>query len=457
MSRRYIENVFYSFRGSSESPEAAARQIEDNLTKALVNTLAHTRGVLTAAMLRKIGVEADAPAGFVYDLQTPVPPGLLRCGPKTHRVLLGIVSARASAAEPTSGSRPSATGRGRPDAWICGRDLMVLVESKIGGGQLDADQLDRHSRLLEEQTPDGERPVVRKTLTWAEIYDVTSETVAGRSEASVDSELGPHGVWLAKQFLGYLEMTNMSGFVGFKSAVFDYFFEPTQDSERSEDSRIAVRDAFEDFCRMFAARLAQIDPFYEEVDLGKLQRKQSFAWAAFGPKRGLRERAHLTVSLNSKGMLIKVNIENKPAIERLRRALGEDAAGFQAALRALAVPERDADGKPFVAEGGRFVVAIEERVQLQVQNYVYFPRAQFDVNTLGAIALGDDGYAFFRKLVRDIELPYVTLQTELDRGVVEAYSSTDRGQPLVECLAKIAARLHPIVQFANGRSSQENS
>src|SRR4030042_5956300 len=84
----FHHNVFYYYRGSKAQVQAYERQLENNTTKALINTLEHGSEGVTTGFLEWLGVQTDEKP--VFSLQKPpLPMEVLR--KKRHRLLLAIV------------------------------------------------------------------------------------------------------------------------------------------------------------------------------------------------------------------------------------------------------------------------------------------------------------------------------------------------------------------------------
>lgn len=120
-------NLFYGYRGAISDEGARERQLENNVTKALINTLHLGGEAVWRPFLAKIGVPGAAQAEFLLQ-KADLPSGSASL--KKRRVLLGISSAspdwhHASVSDDTYASVP--------DAWIYGDGFAVLVESKVAG------------------------------------------------------------------------------------------------------------------------------------------------------------------------------------------------------------------------------------------------------------------------------------------------------------------------------------
>jgi hypothetical protein len=307
------ENIFYAYRGAADDDAARERQLEDNVTKAFIGTLRHTAPEVAHRVIAALVPGQSTEGAFRYALQNNVPPGF-RPSRRARRVVLGIVSPTvANPASMINGSRNSTTGARRPDAWIWSDDLVILLEAKVGDCRLDAEQWAGHRQRL---TSDGHEPDDAHR-TWGEVH---AAFVAARSGVPD----GTRDAWLIDQFLGYLEVTGMAGFSGFSDDFFDLFYRRTLDG----DDRDLIRTTLTSLAVEFERGLAKVDPFYERAYVTGRIVPATPAWIAFGPARDYKNLAHQTFTVGVDGVALFINVELKPAIDRLREAITRDTAGF---------------------------------------------------------------------------------------------------------------------------------
>jgi hypothetical protein len=114
-------NLFYSYRGPTADNADRDRQIENNLTKALINTLSLGGESVWQLFLSDLGLPVARDARFL--LQRRDLPSGSACQ-KRNRVLLGISPVK-SAWEPSPTSQAAYVSV--PDAWIYGDGFAVLV------------------------------------------------------------------------------------------------------------------------------------------------------------------------------------------------------------------------------------------------------------------------------------------------------------------------------------------
>jgi len=200
-TNRY-HNVFFAYRGAAVSDVelTQGRQLEDNLTRALVVTLEAISGTSHQCFVRDVcGAEDGAAmtrAKRRLELQ-PLPPEPRE--PARVQLLLGI--------SPDGGVGPGTlepdSAGSRADALIAfGTDLLVVIESKAVGA-CDGAQLARHAYWW------GIDPATRKGIpaTWRM---VTWQRVADWARSSMDAEDRPVGRFLLGQLADYLDLAGVT-------------------------------------------------------------------------------------------------------------------------------------------------------------------------------------------------------------------------------------------------------
>jgi hypothetical protein len=188
-------NLFYSYRGPSADDADRDRQLENNLTKALINTLKLGGEAVWRPFLADLGLVDATPPEFL--LQRRDLPSGSACK-KRNRVLLGI-SKRNSEWTPDLGACSAYANV--PDAWIFGDGFAVLVESKISG-DFSSDQMGAHLACLGATTP----PKFVKR-TWSEIHSFFHRLLPQLNGEASKLLAGPF-----VQFLEYSAMTEFGGF-----------------------------------------------------------------------------------------------------------------------------------------------------------------------------------------------------------------------------------------------------
>ena len=428
----FHHNIFYYYRGAKQSDLDVDSQLEDNTTKALINTLENCSTKVVVEFLKWLGIEAAGKAKFELQKKTI---GGMRIRPKPQRLLLGLVDKGENA---VCAEWEAAEGDSRPDAWIYGQDYVVLIESKVGSASLDPSQMQCHFQKL--QTDARQRPRF-EVRTWAEVHRFFVGLLPGLSDQDK---------WLVEQFTQYLEWNSMTEFTGFEEGMFDFFV-------IRDDEYAVTKEWVRSTMKAFADKILNgtdgmrvfDDAFYRECHLGQIRLNNDYyddhCWVAFfGPENGGREDqkfgnwAHQTVSIYDYGLEVFVNVELKPAIERLRKKVRNERQEFIEIVTALPEP---------------FTFRVAERIQRQVQIYEDYEVANLGagVHKKGAYGLKNpksEGFDYVETLLKQIHLPYLSVRKRIDRERALELSAGN-GDALVNEVVRIMKAFHPLVEFIN--------
>lgn len=369
-------NIFYSYRGPDTVGVDRDRQLENNLTKALINTLSLGGEAVWRPFLGDLGLANATGAKFLLQ-RRDLPSGSAVTRP--DRVLLGI-SKKRSAWVP-DGSVGADAYEGVPDAWIYGDKFAVLVESKVNDGDFSQGQMQAHLARLRSIEP---KPPEITLKTWGQLHGLFGNLLPRLTDVS--SRL------LVRQFIEFLEYSGMSEFTGFRLDHFHYFL-----LHDDEDARRWIREQVEYFAIHVLASLRKLAPFYEAYDVGNLKATDSYCWVAFGPRGGAYRRVtHQTMSLTSDGLRVFVNTELKAATDRFKSVIKGSPAAFRAALQQLHAWEP-------------FELVLEERVQRQASLYDYTPKMRLHSSLL-VEATGDVAWEAFAQTAQLLPLPYLRIE-----------------------------------------------
>lgn len=414
----FHRNIFSYYRGALQPEKDREQQLEDNTTKALVNTLEHCESQVAAKFLEWIGISTPRKATFVQQKGTIGDEKIRR---KSQRLLLAIVGTTNGTNQSVCSQLPTPPiGDSRPDAWLYGDDFVVLLESKTGTATLDLGQMASHWDKL--------RPTRRpRIVTWAELHKFLTELMSGLSDTK--------SKWLVEQFTQYLEWTGMTDFVGFREEMFEFFVA----TERDPDTKNWVRGAVESLGdRVLACKdgLKKFSKFYSDKHVGNLGKESDHYWVAFGPDK-FRDFAHQTISLYEQKLDVFVNVELLPPIERLRKKIRD--GGFRKVMCSLPAP---------------FTVHIEERKKTKKPRvFDYHPVADVETGLYKGCRYGlrdshAPGFEYIEKLLFDIEFPYLSVRRSIDRSRVLELSHPNGDRLAAEVLA-ILKSFHPLVEFIN--------
>jgi hypothetical protein len=162
----FHHNIFYYYRGATQAQHKLYdQQLEDNTTKALVNTLQHCDPAVALKFLGWLGITTTATVTVALQKSTIGKEKIRRA---SQRLLLGLVAVPVPDGVPVvSESEGQTNGDSRPDAWLYGEDFVVLLESKVGNAPLKSEQMDCHLQKLQVDSRYHARCQVR---TWADVH-----------------------------------------------------------------------------------------------------------------------------------------------------------------------------------------------------------------------------------------------------------------------------------------------
>jgi hypothetical protein len=423
-------NLFYSYRGSSTDAADRDRQLENNLTKALINTLALGGESVWRPFLADLGLGDALQPSFLLQ-RRDLPSG--SAAKRRRRVLLGIAK-QESDWFPDEGVET--TGERIPDAWIYGDGFAILVESKIGGG-FSPGQMQGHVARL-QGTDDAPPRIVLKT--WGQIYGFFRGLLPSLKDAR--SHL------LVTQLAQFLEFSGMTAFTGFRSEHFDYFILHDDD-----DARRWIRGQVDSFAAQVLANLRKAATFYDNYDVGNLKLADSYCWVAFGPKGGMtnedndvgkdkayRKVTHQSLSLHSDGLRVFVNVETKPATDRVKAVLSQSATA-DALRRALRL----------LHKSDPFDLILEERIQKQASKYDYVPKMRLHSSMLTEKVTGDLAWRAFDETVKVLPLPYLRIERTVPRKALLEHATHDPAK-VVQHVIQLLLRNHAVVTLLNMQS-----
>jgi len=403
-------NLFYSYRGPNTDDADRDRQLENNLTKALINTLKLGGESVWRPFLRELGVTAVPRDFFLQRRDVPGGAASRRC-----RVLLGI-SKHQSAWSPDAGAET--TQESLPDAWIYGDGFAVLVESKVSS-DFSPRQMEAHYRLL--RSPKGAPPRV-ELRTCKRIHSLFKTFLPGLAN--------PASQMLVKQFIEFLEYSGMSGFTGFRREHFDYFVLHDDD-----ESRRWVLDQVRDFASQVQAILRGFAPFYDSYEIGILRQKDSYCWFAFGPNGSYRNMTHQKMSLAANGLSVFVNAELKAATDRLKSVVRRSGNALRGALEDLHQYEN-------------FELVLQERTQRQASLYDYTPKIRLHSSMLADANTREVAWNAFSHTVQALPLLQSSIERIIPPSRLLELSKCD-SPGAIEHVVEILKRNHAIVNLLN--------
>lgn len=345
-------NIFHAYRGPTSSEEAATRQLEDNLTRALMVTLDVTKNSPFAAAIFET-LHLPAEAAF-----TPYRCGLQVSRPSPdwpapeRRRLLVIHGGPDLVIDQDAGSATT----GRSDAVIVMRDCVVAIESKLGN-RVSQGQLDRHRATLDIQ---DERIC---DVTWTQLTRALAEVGAAEPSKSV-------AAFVAQQLEEYLRM---NGYGGVSLEHFAFF------ATGPEDRDPLVKEGIQRALRELGTEVknALDSPWASQLlNIMPQNREASFIIA---PTTATPRPPHLTIAMHPSGLSFLANVELASAYGMFLRSWQEDPDGFIDVIKNLATqPVRTANDIPWI-------FGVTRRVRQGIRNYHYWSAVSVATETLAGM------------------------------------------------------------------------
>jgi len=423
----FHNNIFYYYRGAKQHGQRQEQQLEDNTTKALINMLQHCDPAVAAEYLKSLGITIANDNTVEFELQKPtIGHEKIHC--RTQRLLLAIAGTQTRNASICTKLVGPFEGDSRPDAWIYGKDFVVLLESKVGDSALELNQMRCHWRKLQRNI---QSPPCCKISTWAEVHQFFANHLP-----ILLPNLKGKDKWLVEQFTQYLEWIGMTEFVGFEESVFEFFVHEEKDPRVKQWMRDAMR-ALAKQVLYSDHGLKAFDGYYTDYHVGKFGEKDDHFWVAFGPPK-FRGLAHQTVSLYDYGLDVFVNVELLPAVKKLRKKIKGSESTFRKVISELPSP---------------FTVQIQERKANRPRVFDYYTVAELEAGVHDRVPYGlkdpqSQGFDYVCTLLSQIQYPYLSVRRRINRKQVVELSKGG-GKALVDEIVEITKAFHSLVQFVN--------
>jgi uncharacterized protein YggL (DUF469 family) len=384
-------NIFMYYRGASVDETQADRQLEDNITKSLINLFEHSDKNLLKDFLKSIGV-IISPDDVVFDLQVALP-------------------------------------FSRPDALIRTNECDIYIESKFGAS-FDCDQLQNHLDNIEGYllyiSKEKYKEDIKQNycdgnvifLTWTDIATfIIKESDNTYPENTVTS-------FLSKQYINFMEELNMIPFRGWTNRDFESFLvTDNQNPKIAEEERKRVKEKLEQFLNESKENIDQKCDFYKgsELIIGNLDKEH--VWAAIQFRDGrLVNQIHVSVIMNAYNFSIGIQIEGYQPTQKAIQKIKNDKEGFQKILEKLT----------------DFNYVIRKRYQIQA--------SKWDSDVVAQIVIGQE--------ITDADLDYIVKKMEKYKYVelripriYEKHKVIDKGEGFIEECADTIVMLNEIIQF----------
>lgn len=295
-------NIFYYYRGQNRLEKLADTQIEDNTTKALINTLELSDRSLLHYFLSLLNIPFTPATEPTYDLQV---------------------------AEVLS----------RPDALIKVGKTNIYIESKVQA-VLEIPQIKNHLKSIGNSyliiiTPrESDRDIVDtinspliRFITWENIYIAFNNYYLKRKNENNDLILN--------QFLKYLESIGMAPFNGFQKEDFDAFLYVEDDPKK--EVRTIVKNKFGKLLNELHSSVSNI-PAYKglKVEVGNLQKESRSIWGTLSDSSKSKVNVpHYNFLINRIGFYIGFIVEGKVPATRFYKNIAANSKQFVSILKKL--------------------------------------------------------------------------------------------------------------------------
>lgn len=295
-------NIFYYFRGAHSSDKLADKQIEDNTTKALINTLEYSDVQLLYHLLEYLNIPFIKNQIPKYDLQVAEllsrPDAQIRIG-KTDYYIESKV--QASLEEPQINNHLVSIGE----------SILIIITPR--NSDLNVVQRINNSRL--------------KFITWEEIYIQLSSYLIIRKKEDNN--------FILIQFLKYLESIGMAPFNGFTKEDFDSFLYIEDDPKK--EIRSIVKRKLKKYLDAIQEEIKSI-PSYKglKVEVGNLQQNSHTIWGTLSDETKSKVNVpHFNFVLNRNTFSIGFIVEGKVPADRFYKYVNDEPGTVLKLLRNL--------------------------------------------------------------------------------------------------------------------------
>lgn len=389
-------NIFFQYRGPSPEQDEFPRdrQLENNLTKALLGILYHTSPqVGRTALFSLLAAHPQARAMAVrfrdekVDLGLQSVPSEAESAP--HRGVMLITGPGSSSIREDE----QFGQRGRPDAWIRSRSgSTLLIEAKLGS-VVSRRQIAAH---LKAAGWASSVPLIR--TTWEDWHNVFSRVRSAHGLPPVDC-------FLLDQFLGYLEVVGVAPFTGFQAQDFDFFL------HYDSTYRPRLRQKLQQFAEKVHGLLDDaVRQRYPQIYLGNIREdSERGAWAVFrSATAGKLIHSNLNIEINRDRLEFNAVIRDGRAMDSrkpigiLNKRLRAAPQSFEEILQTL---------------GDNYAISVFARTQ---RNGSLPPRQGNERWSLVGMqrlkVVGEGVVTWLRFLINNIDFPGILVGRHVPRG-----------------------------------------
>lgn len=298
------KNIYFYYRGQKSKTEFVENtQIEDNTTKALINTLQFSDPSLVRALYAALNIKLPQEVEYYYELQI-------------------------------------AKEQSRPDGLIKAGKLELYIESKVKAPLL-TEQIINHLEGIQDANlvcitkNKSDFRIIKKInnsrlkhLTWDAIYTIFQNHLKQIHDQ--------RSIFLIKQFMEYLEIINMAPFSGWNRKDFEAFL--FIDSDQDKMLRLRVKEKLNLYLEELFNTLSDDNDFKDhEFKVGNLSEKANSIWGVIckSPYKTVVHKPHYGFYLNSDNFMIGIQIEGKTPSTRTFNLMKKNPEKFVEMFRKL--------------------------------------------------------------------------------------------------------------------------
>ena len=404
------QNIFYYYRGPSSKQDLSDFdiQVEDNTTKALINTLEFCDkagfDVLSGSFLRAAGISVRRIISF--------------------RLQKGLKNSR-------------------PDAFLdmgsCGIYIETKVNASLNLNQIKShlNDINRNDVLLIITNKSEDKNTLKtirdrriKYLSWKDVHRVCVKSKNGIKKSKHFNPIKE----IINQFAGYLEVIVMTHFSGFKDADFEFFVE--QNKYYKPILKRKLESLYEDLKKRLPADISRQ---YSSLKTGNISQKDTRAWIAIQkPGKDSMNQCNFTLELRKNNFQINAVIRNgrtsqpRTPIGVFYKKLTDNPSKFSDTLRKL-------------PEGAEFKIfkRVPKGRQIMPGNETW--KEIYSMNTKDITAIQDVEYirTVLKKVDRKPAAPGIHVSYAIDRGD----SLLEDETKLKEVIIKTIKKLKPVLDF----------
>jgi len=299
---RKAKNIYDYYRGSERDEGERKLALENNTTKALINTLENCSPSLTQDIFEKeIGTNLEKDIHYYLQKKPERLAGILeKEGIDIEKIeeiyILGISRHGERDISQGDSSESNSTGNSRPDAFIFDDQTLIAIEVKTGHDELKELQLDSHKYGCNEYLNVGNKPLKVEYLEWNEIWEfLNTKETSSRLES-----------FLINQLMEYLEVNRMTPFRNFDEKMLKSEGRPKPLKEQLFDLTERLRKELE----KNGYELLSHNSYYDGRSL------DTWDYLSYDKVKEDRDIPHLTFSLLPREFHIKLHIQGKPGKDK---------------------------------------------------------------------------------------------------------------------------------------------